>query len=332
VDVQFQYPEALWLLGCIPLFVLIYFQYQIGRKQAIKKLGDPQLVKRLFPNFSSGKRLFRFLLLLLLFACGCLALANPRKPDTTTAEARKGIDMAIALDVSNSMLATDITPNRLTRAKQVITRLMDQMPDDRIGLILFAGNAYVQVPLTFDHEMVRMYVNNASPAAIAAQGTSIADALKKCDLILGAQQDRFRSIVLITDGETHDENAQEMAGQLAQKGMMINTLGIGSAEGATILDSTGTPKKDPSGQVVISKLNEPLLQQIATTTHGRYIHLETADGAVHDLLEQFSQIDKKALGDLSLYNYVTFYQWLAAPMLLFLLIELFLPERKKVVA
>lgn len=330
MGIQFQYPEALWLLGLIPLIVLIYLIYRRNRRKAVKKLGDPKLVKLLLKNTSPAKRLIKFVLLIVLFACGCIALANPRRPDLNSGEARKGIDIAIALDVSNSMLAPDMAPNRLTRAKQFITRLMEHLPDDRIGLVLFAGNAYVQMPLTFDQDAAHMYVANASPSNITAQGTSIADALKKCEMIFGTQQDRFHSIVLITDGETHDENAMEMVTTLASKGVMINTVGIGSASGAAIIDSSGAPKKDPSGNVVITKLNEPLLQQMAAATHGKYIHLETTDAAVDQILAQFNQIDKKALGDVSLYNYNTYYQWLAVPMLLFLLIELFLPDRKKV--
>jgi Ca-activated chloride channel family protein len=178
-----------------------------------------------------------------------------------------------------------------------------------------------------------LYVSTANPNAISAQGTSISDALKKSDIAFGEETDRFRSIVLITDGETHDEDALEKAKELAGKGVMINTIGIGSAEGSTIIDTTtGGPKKDEGGQVVVSKLNEQILQQIATVTNGVYIHLESAEAAVNQVMAQYSQIEKKALGDTSLYNYQTFYMWLAVPMLGLLLIELFIPDRKKIKA
>jgi Ca-activated chloride channel family protein len=228
------------------------------------------------------------------------------------------------------MKATDIAPNRLERAKQFISKLIDNLPDDRVGLVVFAGNAYAQMPLTFDQEAARMYVATANPDNINVQGTSISDALAKSNMLFGDQTERFRSVVLITDGETHDDNALQEAKEMAAKGIMINTVGIGSAEGAAIIDSTGSAKRDASGQVVITKLNEQLLQQIAATTNGTYVHLQSSEAAVKSVLDQYTQIDKKALGDTSLYTYKPFYAWLAVPMLLLLVTETFLPDRKKV--
>jgi Ca-activated chloride channel family protein len=327
---QFQYPEAFWLLALIPAFLLLFFFYRLWREKAIKKIGDPVLVKTLFSTYSSTKSIIKFILIMLAFACGCIALANPRKPDQSSAEARKGIDIVMALDVSNSMLAPDVAPNRLTKAKLFISKLMDNLQDDRIGLVVFAGTAYDQMPLTFDQDAARMYVSTADPKLIAAQGTSIGDALAKSDLLFAGQSDRFRSIILITDGETHDDNALQAAQELSKKGIMINTVGIGSPDGSTIIDSSGNQKKDAAGQVVISKLNEQILQQMAAATNGKYIHLENPDAAVKEVLDQFSQIDKKALGDVALYSYSTFYSWLAVPMLLLLFAEIFLPDRKNV--
>ena len=295
----------------------------------MRKAGDIKLIKTLFPNFSRAKSVIKLSLILLAFAAGCVAVANPRKPDETSAEARKGIDLVIALDVSNSMLATDIAPDRLSRAKQVISRLIDNLKNDRIGLVEFAGNGYLQMPLTFDQSAAKMYVSAANPGSIPVQGTSISDALQKSEVAFGDETERFRSIVLITDGETHDEGALNKAKELAAKGVMINTIGIGSVEGATILDSTGRPKKDETGLVVVSRLNEQILQQLAATTNGVYVHLQSADAAVKAIMGQYAQIEKKALGDTSLLNYKTFYAWLAVPMLLLLVVELFIADRKK---
>ncbi|MFL5789142.1 MAG: vWA domain-containing protein [Flavisolibacter sp.] len=330
MNYQYQYPEAFWLLLLIPVFVLLFILYIRWKKERTKKIGDPKLVKSLFTSYSSLKNTIKFSLLLIAFTLGCLALTNPRQPDQNSGDARKGIDVVIALDVSNSMLAADIQPSRMDRAKQFISRLIDNLKDDRIGLVVFAGNAYVQMPLSFDMNAARMYASTANPKLISAQGTSIGDAFLKSDLLFNEQEDRFKSIVLITDGETHDENALQTATDLSKKGIMINTVGIGSPEGATIMDSAGNAKKDAAGNVIISKLNEQLLQQIASVTHGKYIHLDNADAAVKDVLSQYSNIEKKALGDASLYNYVSFYKWLLVPMLLLLLVELFLPDRKKI--
>jgi Ca-activated chloride channel family protein len=329
-DYQFQYPLAFWLLAIIPFFLFLFLINKLWKRRAIKRIGDAALIKSLFPNYSSAKNILKQFLLLLAFACGCIALANPRMPDTTSGEARNGIDIVITLDVSNSMKAKDIAPDRLSKAKQFVAKLIDNLKDDRIGLVVFAGNAYAQMPLTFDREAARLYVSAANPKNIAAQGTSIGDAFLKSDLLFGDGGERFRSIILITDGETHDENAMEGAKELASKGVMINTIGLGSAEGSTITDTAGNTKKDAGGKVVISKLNQQILEQIANQTNGKYVHLESSDIAVKEIMNQYSQIEKKALGDTSLFNYHTFYHWMAIPMLLLLIIETFLPDRKKI--
>lgn len=288
------------------------------------------LVKELSKNHSRTKTVFKFLMILIAFACGCIALANPRVPDKNSGEVRKGIDVVIALDVSNSMKATDIAPDRLSRAKQFVSRVIDNLKDDRVGLVVFAGYGYAQMPLTFDYDAARLYVASADPANISAQGTSIADAFDKANLLFGKESERFKSIILITDGETHDENAMEKLKELTEKGVMVNTVGIGSPEGTTIKDSSGNVKTDASGQPVISKLNEQILQQIAQATNGMYVHLQSSDVAVKQVMNQYTQIEKKALGDTSLYTYESYYTWLALPMLLLLIAETFLPDRKKV--
>jgi Ca-activated chloride channel homolog len=327
---QYQYPQAFWLLTGLVLLLLIYLGYIVWKKKTAKRIGDERLVKQLTKNHSPLKSGIKFSLLLLGFALGCLALTNPRKPIDAPGEERKGIDVVIALDVSNSMTATDVPPDRLQKAKQFITKLIDKLPNDRVGLVLFAGNAYVQMPLTFDHGAAKLYVSSATPGSIPSQGTAISDALEKGRLVFEETSDRFKSIVLITDGETHDENAEEELQEAVQRGIMVNTVGLGSPEGTTILDSAGNVKKDEAGNTVISKLNDAILKNIATTSQGAYVHLENSDEAVAQVTAQYGQIEKKALVDTSLFNYQTFYSWLAIPMLLFLLIEIFIPDRKKV--
>jgi Ca-activated chloride channel family protein len=327
---QFQYPEAFWLLLLIPAFILLFFYYTNWKRKAFKRIGDEKLVKKLFSGYSPVKSLIKFCLLLIAFILGCIALANPRKPDESSVEARKGIDVVLALDISNSMLATDLPPSRLIRAKQFMNKLIDNITNNRVGLVVFAGNAYIQMPLTFDFDAAKMFISTAAPGQVQAQGTSIADALKKSDLLFNGVTERFRSIVLITDGETHDDNALQTAGELSKKGIMINTVGIGSVEGSTIIDSAGSAKRDASGQIIVTKLNEQLLQQIATATNGKYAHLDNTDASVQEVLAQYTNIEKKALGDVSLFSYETFYYWMALPMLLILILEIFVPDRKMV--
>jgi Ca-activated chloride channel family protein len=287
-------------------------------------------VKELYKNHSSLKAAIKFTLMMIAFALGCIALANPRKPEEGLQQVRKGIDIMIALDVSNSMLAADLQPNRLLQAKGLIEQLIQKSGDDRIGLVLFAGSAFVQMPLTYDHNAAQLFATAATPAVIRAQGTAIGEALEKCENAFDPQSERFKAVVLISDGETHDESALQKAKQLAGKGIMINTVGVGSPEGATILDTAAnTAKRDASGNIIVSRLNENLLQQIASTTNGAYIHLTDPSQAVSQLTAQLSQIEKKALGDATQFIYKSYYIWFALPMLFLLLAEIFIPERKK---
>jgi len=330
-QLKFQYPQALWLLAAVPLLVLMFVFYLAWRRKTAKKIGSIQLVKGLQKGHSPLKAAVKFALLVLAFAAGCVALANPRKPAIGGTEARKGLDVVLALDVSNSMLAADATGRtRLVAAKEFITKLVAAMPENRFALVLFAGQAYVQTPLTYDHSATQLFVASANPSSITAQGTGVTEALQKSEAVFAEDLDRYKAVILITDGETHDEGAPEAISQMTLKGVMVHTVGIGSAAGAAIIDPvTREVKKDAEGNIVLSKLNEPLLQQLATASKGVYINLKGAGSAVAQLVSEFSGVEKKALVDTSLLNYETFYAWLAAPMLFFLLAEIFLPDRKK---
>lgn len=330
MNYQFQYPQAFWLLLLLPLFFLLFIMYRYWQKRSVRKIGDPVLVRSLYPSWSSAKNIFKFCLLLAAFALGCIALANPRKAESG-GEVRKGIDIVIAMDVSNSMLAKDVSPDRLTKAKQFVSKLIDRLEEDRTSLVLFAGNAYIRTPLTFDKGSTKLFVSVADPGSIKQQGTNISDALNKSLFVFGDQTERFRTVILITDGETHNDDAVETAKELASKGIMVNSIGIGSEEGTTLLDSTGNPKQD-QGQVVVSRLNEQVLKEIASLTNGVYQKLAGTDEAVEKIVAQFSDIDKKALGDTSTFTYHPYYAWLAVPMLLLLVTELFFPDRKKITA
>lgn len=293
-------------------------------------MGDARLVRLLTGNYSPALFTTKFIVLSTGFALGVVALMNPRVPGSADKLTRKGIDVVVALDVSKSMLANDLPPNRIERAKQFITKLMNAMPDDRIGLVLFAGKAYLQMPLTADHGAAQLYVSSASPDAVPQQGTVISDALNMSVKAFNPRERRFRSIVLISDGEDHDAEAVNTAEELAQQGVMINTIGVGSAEGSFIIDpATGQNKVDATGVTVITRLNESTLQQVAEKTNGVYLHLESSDETVTELKKQLSQIESKAYGDISLLNYKTFYMWFAGAMFVLLLAENFIPERKK---
>lgn len=330
MSLQFQYKEFGWLFTAIALFILLFILLVRWKKRIRKKIGDPSLVQALTRDYSPRLFTLKFLLLVFAFAAGIVAVMNLRKPGGEEGFSRKGIDVVVALDVSRSMLATDQSPNRLERAKQLIGKLMNAMPDDRIGLVVFAGRAYLQMPLTPDHGAAALYVSSVSPDAVPFQGTVISEALRQCATAFPAEERRFKTVVLISDGEDHDEEAVTTARQLAEQGMMINTIGIGSPEGALVPDpATGGNKKDESGNDVVSRLNEEELKQIAAETNGTYVHLQDSDEAVQRLLQQFAGIERKAFGDVSLMNFKTYYAWFAAAMLLLLLAEFFIPETKK---
>lgn len=289
-----------------------------------------RLVQELIRSYSP--RLFRlkFVLLVIAAALGVVALANLRRPGGNDAIARSGIDVVIALDISRSMLATDLEPSRLDRAKQLINKLMDEMPNDRIGLVVFAGRAYLQMPLTTDHEAAKIFVAAASPDDIPTQGTVISEAMEMSSRAFNAKEGRFKSVILISDGEDHDPTAQEKAKELAELGVMVNTVGVGSPQGSYIKDpATGAYKTDATGSRVVTRLNDTELKEIASTTHGSYVLLQGTDETATAILAQLSQIERKAFGDTSLMNFTTYYGWFAAGMLLLIIAEFFVPETRR---
>jgi Ca-activated chloride channel family protein len=330
VNWYFQDKQFLVLLASLVPVLLLWLLYDRWKSRVRKRLGDPARVKSLLPGYSAFRERLRFFLLLVAFACGVLALMNPSRPANREPLSRTGIDVVIALDVSRSMLAADLPPNRLERARQFIGRLLDRLPDDRVALVLFAGRAYLQMPLTADHEAARLYVAGASPEAIPQQGTVISEALEMSEKAYPADAGGYKSVVLITDGEGHDGGAVATARQLASKGIMICAVGIGSPEGTTIPDPlSGAPRKDPEGNVIVSRLNASLLAELAEATRGIYIQLQSAEEAAAAVKKQLAQIDRKAYADERRLSFTRYYPWLAAIMLLLLGIELFMPERKK---
>lgn len=329
MNFRFQHIEYLVALATIPLLVVLYFQLMYWKKNTIKKIGDQRLVQALIVNYSPTNFLFKFMFFALALAAVIAASANLQKPGAMDNVQRKGVDVVIAIDVSKSMLAEDIKPNRLERARQLVYKLMEQLPNDRVGLVLFAGRAYLQMPLTTDHSAARMYIQQAGPEVVPTQGTIISEALRASNSAFNSKERKFKSIVLISDGEDHDPQAVPLAQQLAQDGVMINTIGIGSAEGAPIMDpATNENKKDENGNTVISKLNEAELQQLAAATKGVYVKLNEVDVAVNAITKQLSTIESTSLDDNAFRDYKSYFQWFLAIAFGLLMIEFFLPERK----
>lgn len=327
--IKLQHPEYLFALAAIVPMVILYLLVKRWKKKTAKKIGDAKLVKQLTSNYSPSRFLFKFVLVIAAFSILVLALANPRSANGAASVNRSGIDVMIALDVSRSMLAEDIKPNRIERARQLISKLIDRLSDDRIGIVVFAGKAYLQMPLTTDHAAAKMYLSSASPDVVPTQGTVIGDALKMCYAAFNTKEKKYRSIILISDGEDHDENALKITKTMADEGVMVNTVGVGSPEGSTIIDAaTNELKRDQQGNLVVTKLNEAELKNIAATGNGIYQSLSSADEVAAGLDAQLKTLGKRSITENSSMVYSYFFQWLIALSMILLVIELFFSERK----
>lgn len=328
---SFAHIEYLLLLLLLIPAVLLYLFNLRWKRKAKKKLGDEQLINLITSGHSEKKFSRKFYLILAAMAFTALGAANLRSLGKSENVNRKGRDIIIAMDVSKSMLADDIKPTRLDKSKQFISKLLDQLPDDRIGLVWFAGKAYIPMPLTADQGAANMFVQAAAPDAVPTQGTVIGEALRLAAESFPQQDKRYKVVILITDGEDHDESAVTIAKQLKQRGILLIAIGLGTAEGSPIMDpETKELKKDQEGNTVVSKLNEALLQQVAAANGGLYGNLQNNDAMIKDVTGIINQLDKKGLEDnVSNASFNNYFTWFIAAALLLLVIELFISERKK---
>lgn len=332
---MFRLEQNIYLLALafVPLMALLFSRILRWKKSTLARIGDPALVRQLIADYSPGRFLGKFLLLLSAFVLAVIGLANLQRNDQVAEVNRRGVDVMIALDVSKSMMAEDIRPNRLQRAKLMISKLADELSNDRMGLVLFAGRAYLQVPLTSDHEAVKMYVSSASPSSVPTQGTVIGEALKICNNAFDGGEKKFKAVVLVTDGEDHDGSAAEAAKQMADEGVLLHTIGVGTEAGANLMDpDTREMKRNEDGTAVVTRLNEKELAELARTGNGSYQLLADTDEAVDRILSAIGGMEKKNIRDKSLMSYRSFFPWFIGLAALLLLAEMFLSERKKMKA
>lgn len=326
---RFQYQDILWALGVLPILVVLFLLVLSWKRSKRKKIGSNTAVEKITAHYSPRHFLFKFILATLALGSIIIAIADLQRPSKGDPLKRKGVDIMIALDVSKSMLATDALPNRLEKARQFIYKLMEEMKDDRVGLVVFAGHAYMQLPLTNDHSAARLYVQNASTETVPTQGTVISEALRLSGNAFNSKERKYKSIILITDGEDHDPDALALAPSLAENGIMINSIGIGSTSGVQLVDpATATIKTDLNGQPVVTRLNETLLKQLAGISKGVYINLDNIQEAVKIVSAQIDTIEKTALDDTGLKDMESYYFWFAGFALLVLVLEFFWPEKK----
>lgn len=329
--VRFEHTEYLLLLLLVTVPVLLFRYVLLWKKKTAKKIGDEKLVAQLTRSFSLRRYLIKFCVVAGALVILVFAAANLQSATQVENSSRKGIDIMIALDVSKSMLAEDVKPSRLDEAKQLISKLMERLQNDRVGLVIFAGRAYLQMPLTSDHIAAKLYVNNASPDAVPTQGTVISEALRLSNTAFNAKDKKYKAILLITDGEDHDEGALKTAKTLAENGVVINTVGVGTTTGSPILNPiTSESKRDLQGNVIISRLNEQELMDIASAAGGVYQQLNDADTAVDKIIGEINAMEQKTIRDNSLLNFRSFFQWFLALALVALAGELFISEKRKV--
>lgn len=328
---SFEHNEFLIALAVILPLTLLFLIVLNWKKKVRKALGDEVLINRLTKNYSAKRFRLKYVFIVAPVILVIMAAANLRKPIAGEKEKKAGIDVMIALDVSKSMWAEDTKPSRLDAAKQLVTLLIDRMNDNRVGLVLFAGRAFLQMPLTSDFSVAKLYVSNASPDAVPMQGTVVSDALQLCGNSLDTREKKYKAVVLISDGEDHDPHTAQLLQQLTDNGVVVYTIGVGNTEGSPIMEpGANTYKSDLNGQTVISKLNEKELQQIALQTGGSYLHLDNAENTAGKVAAMLNSMEKKAIesGNGSK-QYASFYYIFVLMALLMLIAEIFIPETKK---
>jgi len=329
---RFEHPEYLYALAAIPLLVFFFFMTRLVRQRSIRKFGDSELVQQLMPEFSNFRQGLKFVLLLLGLVFLVVGWANPQWGTKKERVKRRSVDVFVALDISQSMMAQDITPSRLERAKRFTQNLIEGLRGERIGSIIFAGNAYIQTPLTTDYAYASLLTRSANPSQAPTQGTAIADAIDLAEQSFEEENKNHKALIIITDGENHDEEAIQRAGEAYQNGLLIFTVGVGTPEGSfipTFIGGRSDYKRDRSGQPVRTSLNEDLLKELAQTGEGAYFNLDSGSEAVVAALKsRIDNIEKREFEQRVFNEYESYFQYFIALALLFILLEFLLPYRR----
>jgi Ca-activated chloride channel homolog len=325
------HPHSLYLLLLIPLLVLLFVYARLQKKKALAKFGDVNLVMRLIPEFSGSREVLKFIIWSTAWMLIVIGMADPQTGSKLEKIKRKGVDMVFALDVSNSMLAQDITPNRLERAKQAIIHLLGKLENDRVGLIIFAGKSYIQMPLTTDYSATRLFLSEISPGMVPVQGTAIGDAIETAASAFGNTK-QSKAIIVITDGENFEDNAVEAAKSAADKGIRVYTIGIGLPEGAPIPVYSGNTqigyKKDASGMTVITRINEPMLEEIAKAGKGMFVRANNSQSGVQEVFDQINKLEKAEYNEAFFSDYEDRFQFFILAALILVFGEVLIANRK----
>ncbi len=329
---RFEHTDFLWALLLIPALTAIFVWMVIWKKRALLRFGEWTIIQRLLPGLSRSRVITKFILLMVGYGFLIIGIANPQIGSKLVEGERKGIDIMIALDVSNSMLAEDIKPSRLEMSKQAISKLIDNLGNDRLGIVIFAGNAYMQLPITTDYSAAKMFLSNIDTKIVPTQGTAIGEAI---ELSEGAFDDEThsRAIIIISDGENHEDDALDAAKKASEKGIIVYTVGMGLPEGAPIPEYNKYNqmvgyKKDRAGSTVVTKLNESMLQQIASAGKGVYVRANNSQSGLKTILEEINKLEKTKFESRMFSDYEDRFQYFIAVSLILLILELLIFERK----
>lgn len=326
---RFANPQYLWLLTLIPAFILLYALAARRRRKRLARFGNPETLAELMPDVSTGRVTLKFILFSAAVTLLVLAAARPQFGSKLREEKAQGVEMMLAVDISNSMLAEDFEPNRLERTKYAINKLFEGLKQDRVGLIVFAGEPKVQLPITSDYRMAKAFARRIDPSLVSVQGTAIGKALEQALLSFSSDggENHSRVVILITDGENHDDNALAAADRAAEAGIRIYTIGIGTPEGAPI-QIDGEFIKDERGEMVVSKLNEEMLSGIADRTGGAYVRATRQDIGLEQIVRSINEMEQGELSTIRFEEFNEQYQYLLLAALALLLVEFLLLDRR----
>ena len=324
--------KYLYLLFILPILVVIFLFNLYWKRKKQREFGDVELIKKLSPDKSPFKSTLKFVVLLLAFACLIMALVNPKIGTKTETVKREGIDIVFAVDVSKSMLAEDIAPNRLDKTNQIISQIMNELGSDRIGVVAYAGSAFPVLPLTTDYGVAKMFVQSMNPGMVSSKGTSIEDAIKISESYFDPKSKTSKLVILISDGEDHSEGAKATAEEAKKAGLKILTIGVGTTKGGPIpLKRNGVVEsfqRDRQNEVVITKLNESSLQEIAKITEGKYINGRNTKEVVDFVKNALENIEKTEFESTQFTDFNSQFQWFLGMGLLLLVVDVFLLEKK----
>lgn len=325
---RFENPAFLYLLIIIPVIIVMRLLEMRKRKLKLKKFGDLSLLKQLMPDVSSSRKSLKFWLMIAALALLIVMLARPQMGTKISQEKRKGIEVIISLDISNSMRAEDVVPSRLDKSKMLVENMVDNFTNDKVGLVVFAGDAFIQLPITSDYVSAKMFLQNTDPSLIATQGTYLAGAIELSSKSFTQQDKVGRAILIITDGEDHEGGAIEAAEKARKNGIRVFVLGVGLTKGSPVPDGNGGYMKDNSGQEVISALNEEMCKQVAQAGGGAYIHVDNTSLAQRQLNDELTKLQKGDISSVVYSEYDEQFQAVGILVLILLIIEMLILERK----